>query len=77
MKVNQDTSLFEEISSEEREQMLTWVKTVVMRGKLPSPDPAWLNQWMEELNYYGSKKMIALYNEFPQKVMLSLLLANN
>lgn len=74
MRINEETMLFEDISSAEREAMLAWVKTVVLKNKQPTPDPAWVIQWMEKFDYYGAKRNVNVMTTFPQHVMLSLLM---
>ena len=74
MKINETTMLYEEISTEAREEMLVWAKAVVLTGKVPTPDPSWVTTWMDKFDYSTPQRYLLVSTTLPQRVMLSLLL---
>lgn len=73
MRINKTTMLFEDISSDERREMLQFCEQIVLHGKPPWPHPAWLTEWLTTFGYDERQALLLMATAIPQRVMLSLL----
>lgn len=70
MRLNKTTLLFEDVSPEERQELIDWARAVVLQGKLPSPEPPWVDELVQAMGAPGPRLLI-LATVLPQRVLLS------
>lgn len=73
MKINKQTQLWEDLTTDESEEMLRWAEDVVLRGKIAHPIPDWLVLWLSEFNFDDRQYLLLMSTALPQKVLLSVL----
>jgi hypothetical protein len=82
MRVNPTTKLFEDISPEERVELMKFATVIVQENRVPAPLPAWVDAWvniaqpgvpcrLHELPAFGLRLVMS---SLVQKVMYSLLM---
>lgn len=70
MRLNKTTLLFEDVSPEERQELIDWARAVVpLQGKLPSPEPPWVDELVQATGAPGP--LLILATVLPQRVLLS------
>ena len=76
MRVDPATMTFCDISPEQGRQMLDWAEQVLLHGKLPQPEPVWVDQWVRDCKLDERQKMMLIHTALPARVLLSLLRAS-
>ena len=73
MRINKNTMLFEQLSDEEKTDLLGVCKQIVFQGIVPW-DNMLLNTWMTELGFNSPDRRLTMVSiAFPQRAMMSLL----
>jgi hypothetical protein len=70
--INPKTMLFENIDAKLQLDMLSVVEDLVLRGSPPSPQPAWVSDWMRQMGFNADQELMVMATAFPQRVLLSL-----
>ena len=70
--INPKTMLFENIDAKLQLEMLSVVEDLVLRGSPPSPQPAWVSDWMHQMGFNADQELMVMATAFPQRVLLSL-----
>lgn len=77
MRINKETMLFEDLSEQDRSEMLSFAKDLVLRGITPNPLPDFVEQWMTAFGYSDYQRLLIISTALPQRILLSLTEDNN
>ena len=72
MKIDPDTLLLSEFTSEEAADMESWARHVILDGDLP-PHPEWLKEWFRVGGFEVKQQLRIIATVAPARVLLSLL----
>jgi hypothetical protein len=77
MKINTMTMLFEDLTQEERDFLLSVSEEIVLKGRLPYPIPEIIQTWLDIFGYDDDKWLIAGSVSLPQRMLLSVINYDN
>jgi len=72
MKVNEKTMLFEELTTEEMNELFDIVTGIVQNGIVPPRENKFVSLWMDKYNYTSDQFLMTISTLFPQKSLLSI-----
>lgn len=79
MKVNNTTMLFEELTTEEANELFTFVETLIMTGKGATIENQFIRAWMETCfpdgvaDGWSRHFLLTVSTVFPQRALLSVI----
>lgn len=72
IRINKELQIWEDLSTDDIEEMQHWAEDVLFNGKLAYPTPAWLELWYKELGYDGRMRLLVQSTAIPQRVLMSI-----
>ncbi len=70
MKLDKKTKLFVNLTEEEAEELYRTARAIILEGKVPSPAPAWLKQWVKKAGLPDT--LLTTSTVLPQYLLLSV-----
>jgi len=71
MYISKSDRLFHSLTLDEADQMYQVASDIVLKGKLPDPQPAWMAEWLKMFPAPDGMGLLYVSTVFPQFLALS------
>jgi hypothetical protein len=74
MRIDPTTLLFHDLSDDEAKVLQDAGEAIMLRGEVPHPMPAIINQWFERCHFSHDRGLLVVSTVLPARIFYSLLL---